>query len=130
MKIFEIIPQLSSGGAERFTIDLCNELSKEHDVTLVVLHSVEKFGFYADELSPKVHLVSMNKRMGCDFTVSIVAIYQERRTGCCAYASERKCLYILVGGDKSPCCVLSYSTQHGRQRSWLLCLPCCAKIVV
>ena len=66
MKIFEIIPQLSSGGAERFTIDLCNELSKEHDVTLVVLHSVEKFGFYADELSPKVHLVSMNKRMGFD----------------------------------------------------------------
>lgn len=69
MKIFEIIPQLSSGGAERFTIDLCNELSKKHEVTLVVLHSVEKFGFYADELSPKVHLVSMNKRMGFDMSL-------------------------------------------------------------
>ena len=85
MKIFEIIPQLSSGGAERFTIDLCNELSKEHDVTLVVLHSVEKFGFYADELSPKVHLVSMNKRMGFDAMLPY----------------------------PSSCCVLYDSTQHG-----------------
>ena len=36
MKILEIIPQLSSGGGERFVVDLCNELSKEHDVTLMV----------------------------------------------------------------------------------------------
>lgn len=69
MKIFEIIPQLSSGGAERFTIDLCNELSKKHEVTLVVLHSVEKFGFYADELASNVRLVSMDKRMGFDMSL-------------------------------------------------------------
>ena len=43
MKILEIIPQLSSGGGERFVVDLCNELSKEHDVTLMVLHSLDKF---------------------------------------------------------------------------------------
>lgn len=69
MKIFEIIPQLSSGGAERFTIDLCNELSKKHEVTLVVLHSVEKFGFYADGLASNVRLVSMDKRMGFDMSL-------------------------------------------------------------
>lgn len=69
MKIFEIIPQLSSGGAERFTIDLCNELSTKHEVTLVVLHSVEKFGFYADELASNVRLVSMGKRMGFDMSL-------------------------------------------------------------
>lgn len=68
MKIFEIIPQLSSGGAERFTIDLCNELSTKHEVTLIVLHSVEKFGFYADELASNVRLVSMDKRMGFDMS--------------------------------------------------------------
>ena len=28
MKILEIIPPLSSGGGERFVVDLCNELSK------------------------------------------------------------------------------------------------------
>lgn len=69
MKIFEIIPQLSSGGAERFTIDLCNELSTKHEVTLIVLHSVEKFGFYADELASNVRLVSMDKRMGFDISL-------------------------------------------------------------
>lgn len=69
MKIFEIIPQLSSGGAERFVVDLCNELSEKHEVTLVVLHSVEKFGFYHDELSSKVKVVSMNKRMGLDLSL-------------------------------------------------------------
>lgn len=69
MKIFEIIPQLSSGGAERFVVDLCNELSEKHEVTLVVLHSVEKFGFYRDELSSKVKVVSMNKRMGFDMSL-------------------------------------------------------------
>lgn len=69
MKIFEIIPQLSSGGAERFVVDLCNELSEKHEVTLVVLHSVEKFGFYADELASNVRLVSMDKRMGFDISL-------------------------------------------------------------
>ena len=43
MKILEIIPQLSSGGGERFVVDLCNELSKEHDVTLMVLHSLDRW---------------------------------------------------------------------------------------
>ena len=49
MKILEIIPQLSSGGGERFVVDLCNELSKEHDVTLMVLHSLDKVDFYLKE---------------------------------------------------------------------------------
>lgn len=69
MIIYEIIPQLSSGGGERFTVDLCNELSKENDVTLIVLHSLEKTGFYKDELSPKVKLHSMKKQKGIDWTL-------------------------------------------------------------
>ena len=69
MKIVEIIPQLSSGGAERFTVDLCNELSIDNDVTLIVLHSIENNGFYASEISPKVKLISMNKRMGADISL-------------------------------------------------------------
>ena len=66
MKILEIIPQLSSGGGERFVVDLCNELSKEHDVTLMVLHSLDKVDFYLKEVSNNVRVVSMNKRMGLD----------------------------------------------------------------
>ncbi len=69
MKIVEIIPQLSSGGAERFTVDLCNELAPKHDVTLIVLHSIDKNGFYAAELSKDVKLISMNKRKGADLSL-------------------------------------------------------------
>ncbi len=46
--------------------DLCNELSKEHDVTLMVLHSLDKVDFYLKEVSNNVRVVSMNKRMGLD----------------------------------------------------------------
>lgn len=67
MKILEIIPQLSQGGAERFVIDLCNEMSMEHEVVLVVLHNVDNHGFFRKELSKQVRLISMNKRMGMDW---------------------------------------------------------------
>ena len=67
MKILEIIPQLSQGGAERFVVDLCNELSKSDDVTLVVLHSIDRTGFFAKEIRPEVKVISMNKRPGFDF---------------------------------------------------------------
>lgn len=67
MKILEIIPQLSQGGAERFVIDLCNEMSTEHEVVLVVLHNVDNHGFFRKELSGHVRLISMNKRMGMDW---------------------------------------------------------------
>lgn len=67
MKILEIIPQLSQGGAERFVIDLCNEMSTEHEVVLVVLHNVDNHGFFRKELSERVRLISMNKRMGMDW---------------------------------------------------------------
>lgn len=66
MKILEIIPQLSSGGAERFVVDLCNELVQKYEVILVVLHSIDKTGFFAEEINPKVTVISMNKCSGID----------------------------------------------------------------
>ena len=69
MKIIEYIPQLGSGGGERFTVDLCNELSLKHDVTLCISHSLDKFGFYKDEISSRVKVVSFNKKQGFDITL-------------------------------------------------------------
>ena len=37
MRILQINICLASGGAERFVVDLCNELSKNNDVTLLTL---------------------------------------------------------------------------------------------
>ena len=48
MRILQIIYSLGSGGAERFVVDLSNEMSKEHEVYLCVVRdfSVSNFGFY------------------------------------------------------------------------------------
>ena len=68
MKIFEVIPQLFQGGAERFVVDLSNDLSRRHDVWLVVLHSVND-SFLLNELSPDVRLIVMDKKKGADLSV-------------------------------------------------------------
>lgn len=71
MKILEIIPSLSSGGAERFTVDLCNELSKNNEVYLVVLFSLDnnKLAFYKNDISPRVNVISLNKKKGFDYRI-------------------------------------------------------------
>ena len=50
MKILQISFSLSSGGAERFVVDLSNELGKTNDVTLLTLKDdkvdVENRNFY------------------------------------------------------------------------------------
>ena len=71
MKILEIIPSLSSGGAERFTVDLCNELSKNNEVYLVVLFSLDnnKLAFYKNDISSRVNVISLNKKKGFDFRI-------------------------------------------------------------
>jgi len=66
MKIFEIVPTLDSGGAERFVVDICNELSKTADVTLVTLHSIETRGFYKNEISDRIRIISLNQKRRLD----------------------------------------------------------------
>lgn len=68
MKIVEIIPQLSSGGAERFVVDLCNELSLRHEVTLIVYHGLSEHGFYARDVSERVNLICLEKKDGFSFS--------------------------------------------------------------
>lgn len=63
MKILQIIFSLSSGGAERFVVDLSNELSKTNDVTLITLKddtvNAEKRNFYKVDLSPRVKYINL-----------------------------------------------------------------------
>ena len=66
MKILEIIPQLSSGGAERLVVDLCNELSQFHEVTLLLYYNLSDYNFYANEISERVNVISLNKKKGLD----------------------------------------------------------------
>ena len=71
MKIIEIIPSLSSGGAERFVVDLCNSLSKKNDVILVVLYKIDSSSIFARELHSTVKVVNYNKKAGLDLNLFI-----------------------------------------------------------
>lgn len=67
MKIIEVIPQLSSGGAERFVVDLSNELSLRHDVVLIVSFPLTEHNtFYLPEMSDRIKVYSLNKKLGFD----------------------------------------------------------------
>lgn len=62
MKILEVITALSSGGAERFVVDLCNQMVEDgHEVTLLTLKNLNigNNGFYLDDLSSKVKHVNL-----------------------------------------------------------------------
>lgn len=79
MRILEIIPQLSSGGGERFTVDLCNELSKHHKIRLIALYPLNTHGFYLKELNDNVEVVSFNKKNGLSLSL-LYKIFQQIKT--------------------------------------------------
>lgn len=65
MKILQIIAHLSSGGGERFVVDLVNEQSRnlENQVKLLTVKkdSIEKYSFYKKELSDRVAYHCLNE---------------------------------------------------------------------
>lgn len=74
MKIIEFISQLGSGGAERFAVDLSNELAQNNEVILCISNSIDKHGFYKNEISPNVKVICLNKKSGIDFSI-LIKIY-------------------------------------------------------
>lgn len=61
MRIVEVIYNLSSGGAQRLVVDLCNEMSKTEDVTLLTLKNQ---GFYRDQISDRVKIECLGFKDG------------------------------------------------------------------
>ena len=73
MKIIQVIPYLGSGGAERFVVDLSNELVKQgHDVVLLTFYDLEgRFGFYKKDIDKRIKLISFHKSVG----FSIISLF-------------------------------------------------------
>ena len=69
MKILQIIPALEDGGAERFVVDLCNELSNAHEVTLCLFFKNKKETGFQKELLPDIKLISLDKKPGFDISI-------------------------------------------------------------
>jgi len=67
MKILQIVYKLSSGGAERFSVDLCNSLvAQGHDVELCIIRDlgITNNAFYLQELSSQIRLHNLKIRPG------------------------------------------------------------------
>lgn len=69
VKIMEVIPQLSLGGAERLVVDLCNELVSQGEVVrLLLFYDPYEVGIgnLASELKKDVEIVAVHKHHGFD----------------------------------------------------------------
>ena len=80
MKIVEISYSLSSGGAERFVVDLCNELTKNsrNEVYLLTTDNdkISKNVHYKNDLSPKIKYINIGAKSGLSLK-SFIGIYNE-----------------------------------------------------
>ncbi len=71
-KILQIIPTLGSGGAERFVIDLSNELNKTNDLKICTLYDIgsnKEYSFFRNELNSEIELFNLNKKLGFDLFI-------------------------------------------------------------
>jgi len=67
MKILEVIPDLGSGGAEKFVVNLSNQFAKVgHDVTIVTLYDVTRDSIFDNFISGAVRRKVLHKRKGID----------------------------------------------------------------
>ena len=71
MKILQITPSLSNAGAERFVVDISNQLSKlGHDITIISLVGEFNSFYLSKEINKKIKLIFLNKKMkGFSFKV-------------------------------------------------------------
>ena len=71
MKILQITPSLSNAGAERFVVDISNQLSKlSHDITIISLVGEFNSFYLSKEINKKIKLIFLNKKMkGFSFKV-------------------------------------------------------------
>lgn len=76
MKIVEIIPDITYGGAERFVVDLSNALvEKGNNVTLISFFSINEKKSFLPELSDNVKFLCLNKKKGRSFLLPFLILY-------------------------------------------------------
>lgn len=66
MKILQLIFSLTSGGAERFVVDLCNEMSNDNEVYLCVIVADKKssISFYKKDIVKRVNYINLDCEKG------------------------------------------------------------------
>lgn len=83
MKIFQVIFSLSSGGAERFVVDLSNQLAcnPKNEVVILMIHDKgePRYAHYFSDVANNVRVISLAQKKGCSLT-SIWKVYSVIRT--------------------------------------------------
>lgn len=84
MKILQITFNLSPGGAERFVVDLSNELSRDNKVVLLTLmddsDDPEKNKFYLSDLNGSVQYKNLGIKRGAGFSlITLFKVYKAMR---------------------------------------------------
>jgi glycosyltransferase involved in cell wall biosynthesis len=71
MKIAIIIPSLSMGGGEKFSVDLANELAKNknNQVTLCIISKIHKSMILFHKINSNVNIICMEKSQGFDYRI-------------------------------------------------------------
>ena len=82
MRILEITFHLAPGGAERFVVDLSNELAESSDVALLILRddsvNPDVRNFYKEDLSPKVHYECLGLKDGLKLSMWWIFLTRKR----------------------------------------------------
>lgn len=72
MKIVQIISSLGNGGAEKFVIELSNELHrKKHYVRIISFKKTTKDMFFVEKIHPNIDITELNKNKGFSFKIFI-----------------------------------------------------------
>lgn len=66
MKILQVISGLGTGGAEKFVVELSNEFSENHNVTLCSFKTVDDTMPFPKRLHARVPLITLGKKKGFD----------------------------------------------------------------
>ena len=112
MKILEVVFNFYPGGAERFAVDLTNELSKSNEVTIMAIKDdsvdPERDLFYASELADRV--TYKNVGIGKGYSVhKVFKIYKAIK--------QEKADIVHLHGDKMPhYCILAILLLHRKMK--------------
>ena len=69
MKIIQVISSLGNGGAEKFVVELSNEMSLSYQVLLICIKDIEEWMYPPRYLSKRVSLIALGKKTGYDLKV-------------------------------------------------------------
>lgn len=70
MKIIQIVRNFSNGGAERFVIDLSNQLHRSgHQVTIIRFHDEQALNFFEGEVLPGVRVLTFHRKGKLDLSL-------------------------------------------------------------